>query len=65
MFEDMLIKYLWSTIGLLAQAFPVFYPDVAILALETVKRSNDPAAVRTERYITNKKYDYLPVINLF
>ena len=55
-FEDMLIKYLWSTIGLLAQAFPVFYPEAAFLAAQTIKgKANDLAAVRTEQYITNKR----------
>ena len=52
----MLIKYLWSTIGLLAQAFPVFYPEAAFLAAQTIKgKANDLAAVRTEQYITNKR----------
>jgi len=55
MFEDMLIKYAWSTIGLLAQAFPVFFPEMAAIAMETVKGESDSAAVRTEKYITNKR----------
>lgn len=52
----MLIKYLWSTIGLLAQAFPVFFPDVAVVALQTLKAEDSTeAAIRTEKYITNKR----------
>ena len=29
MFEDMIIKYGWSAIGLLISSIPVFYPEYA------------------------------------
>lgn len=57
-FEDFLLKYLWSTIGLVAQSVPVFFPDIAaaaMIAMKAGKEGSDSAAHRTERYVTNKK----------
>ena len=56
MFEDMLLKYAWSTIGLFAQAVPVFWPDAVLLmdATRTLKESEN-VATRTEKYITNRR----------
>jgi len=59
-FEDFLLKYLWSTIGLVAQSVPVFFPDVATAALVAMQAGKgeglESAANRTENYVTNKKY---------
>ena len=57
MFEDMLLKYAWSTIGLFAQAVPVFWPEAVLLmdATRTMQES-DNVAKRTEKYITNRRY---------
>ena len=56
MFEDMLIKYLWSTIGLVAQAVPVFWPNaVELMATAAAVKVDGSAAARTQRYITNKR----------
>eukprot|EP00160_Parvularia_atlantis_P020603 Unigene8611_Nuclearia_a/m.26363 Unigene8611_Nuclearia_a/g.26363 ORF Unigene8611_Nuclearia_a/g.26363 Unigene8611_Nuclearia_a/m.26363 type:complete len:377 (+) Unigene8611_Nuclearia_a:982-2112(+) len=56
MFEDLLIKYAWTTIGLLAQAIPVFFPD-AVLLMDATREMKDgeTAAGRTEKYVTNKR----------
>lgn len=56
MFEDMLLKYAWSTIGLLAQAVPVFWPD-AVLLMDATRtlREGESVAARTEKYITNRR----------
>ena len=57
MFEDMLLKYAWSTIGLIAQAVPVFWPDAVLLMDATrTMRESDNVAKRTEKYITNRRY---------
>lgn len=56
MFEDLLIKYAWTTIGLLAQALPVFFPDAVLLAEATkTLKDGETAATRTEKYVTNKR----------
>jgi len=56
MFEDMLLKYAWSTIGILAQAVPVFWPEAILLmdATRTLTESEN-VATRTEKYITNRR----------
>jgi len=54
--EDLLLKYAWTTIGLLAQAVPVFFPE-AVLLVEATKtlKDGETAAGRTEKYVTNKR----------
>jgi hypothetical protein len=61
MFEDMLLKYAWSTIGLLAQAVPVFWPD-AVLLMDATRtlREGESVAARTEKYITNRRCVAIP-----
>jgi ATP-binding cassette subfamily D (ALD) long-chain fatty acid import protein len=67
MFEDFLIKYTWSAMGLMLASIPVFFPD---LAGSTIKRKEallagkgaDAATLaslqqgnRTQSFVTNKR----------
>jgi ATP-binding cassette subfamily D (ALD) long-chain fatty acid import protein len=69
MFEDFLIKYSWSAVGLLLSSIPVFYPDVAgsrikqMMSEEVplIEAEDSPTVIRgkagshTQHFITNKR----------
>ena len=70
MFEDFLIKYCWSAVGLVIASIPVFFPDVAggrtkreeaQLSLEDSQSSTNAPVIdrktgsRTQGFITNKR----------
>jgi ATP-binding cassette, subfamily D (ALD), peroxisomal long-chain fatty acid import protein len=70
MFEDFVIKYCWSAVGLLISSIPVFFPDYAgsrtkRLELELEKSDTGPKLAnvpdqktgsRTQGFITNKRF---------
>ena len=64
MFEDFLIKYAWSALGLILCSFPTFAPSIAGAAglLETVgtpgslRDGEDKERIRTGNFITNKRF---------
>ncbi|KAI9005715.1 ABC transporter transmembrane region 2-domain-containing protein [Hyaloraphidium curvatum] len=68
MFEDFVIKYLWSAFGLMISAVPVFYPewagsrtkrevseDAAAAGLDAAKAVERSTGQRTAGFITNKR----------
>jgi ATP-binding cassette, subfamily D (ALD), peroxisomal long-chain fatty acid import protein len=66
MFEDFLIKYAWSALGLILCSFPTFVPSIAGTAglLETIgapgsiEGGENRERIRTGNFITNKRYFY-------
>lgn len=71
MFEDFLVKYCWSAVGLIMASIPVFFPDAAggrtkreEAALELMKNESEDGTTpaldaktgsRTQGFITNKR----------
>ncbi|CAG8507537.1 4247_t:CDS:10 [Ambispora gerdemannii] len=59
MFEDFIVKYFWSTVGLLMCALPVFYPEWGGRGgrseLEGGSASDGKERDRTKAFITNKR----------
>jgi ATP-binding cassette subfamily D (ALD) long-chain fatty acid import protein len=55
MFEDFIIKYCWSAVGLTLCALPVFFPGLA--GMDAIKDANGDKAVgaRTKGFITSKR----------
>ncbi|KAF9362508.1 hypothetical protein BGX34_006010 [Mortierella sp. NVP85] len=55
MFEDFIIKYCWSAVGLTLCALPVFFPGLA--GMDAVKDASGDKAVgaRTKGFITSKR----------
>jgi ATP-binding cassette subfamily D (ALD) long-chain fatty acid import protein len=64
MFEDFVIKYSWSAVGLLIASVPVFFPEWAgaKVRMEEREKAVDAGAVarttgqRTANFITNKRW---------
>ncbi|KAI3646621.1 hypothetical protein MP228_009549 [Amoeboaphelidium protococcarum] len=54
MFEDFIIKYAWSAVGLLICSVPVFFPSLAGIAVSG-DASNSSHGSRTQGFITNKR----------
>lgn len=65
MFEDFVVKYSWSAIGLLMASIPVFFPDAAGINTKAAESGIDSGSVidvksaktgsRTQGFITNKR----------
>lgn len=55
MFEDFVIKYAWSAVGLLVSSVPVFYPEFAGVSSKTRADDSDGHGTRTQGFITNKR----------
>ena len=58
MLEDMLIKYLWSAIGLVASSIPIMFPQYAgrQASAKIAESSADAVEDHTEGFIYNKRY---------
>ncbi|CAG8560369.1 3541_t:CDS:10 [Paraglomus occultum] len=59
MFEDFVLKYCWSALGLMTCALPVFFPAWGgrggMMELQTENSANVKEKVRTKAFITNKR----------
>lgn len=56
MFEDFIIKYCWSAVGLTLCALPVFFPGLAGMDAVKGAASGDKAVgARTKGFITSKR----------
>jgi ATP-binding cassette subfamily D (ALD) long-chain fatty acid import protein len=70
MFEDFIVKYSWSAVGLLMASIPVFFPDAAggrtkheeaqldLVNADGALQLDVKTGSRTQGFITNKRYLY-------